>query len=92
LTYGAAGLSDKAGSVLDAIQNKDPDNPPALPLAWGYTGLGDKEKALNWLEEAFENRDHDLLFMQAPEFRQVLATEPRYQQLREKLKLEGPGT
>jgi hypothetical protein len=44
------------------------------------------------LEEAFENRDHDLLFMQAPEFRQVLATEPRYQQLREKLKLEGPGT
>jgi tetratricopeptide (TPR) repeat protein len=90
--YGAAGLSDKAGSVLDAIRSKDPEGPPALPLAWGYTGLGDKEKALDWLEKAFENRDYDLLFVQAPEFRRILAAEPRYQRLRAKMKLEGPGS
>jgi hypothetical protein len=89
-TYGAAGLADKARSVIEEIQSNDSDDPPALPLAWGYTGLGDKEMALDWLERAYENRDFDLVFVQAPEFRQVLAAEPRYQQLREKMRLEGP--
>ena len=73
--YGAAGLADKAKSVLEQIQNKDPDHPPPL----------------TWLEKALDNRDFDLLFMPAPEFRQGLATEPRYQQLLKKLRLEGSG-
>jgi tetratricopeptide (TPR) repeat protein len=89
-TYGAAGLADKARSVIEEIQSNNSDDPPALPLAWGYTGLGDKEMALDWLERAYENRDFDLVFVQAPEFRQVLAAEPRSQQLREKMRLEGP--
>jgi len=90
--YGAAGLIEKARSIVDAILARDSDNPPALALAWGYTGLGDKENALNWLEKAFRDRELDLIFIQAPEFRQVLGTEPRYQELRKKLRLEGPGS
>lgn len=90
--YGSAGETDKAKLVLEEIRNNEPYNPPAMPLAWGYTGLGDKEMALTWLDKAFQNRDFMLIFMQAPEFRQVLAGEPRYQQLREKLKLEGPAS
>jgi hypothetical protein len=46
--------------------------------------------ALDWLQKAYDERDLGFIYMQAPEFRRVLEDEPRYQELRHRLKLGAP--
>ena len=89
-TYGVAGRLDEAYRVIEDLEAKAAEKPvPAMAMAWAYTGVGDKDRALEWLEKGYQDRDVAMFYMQGPDFRQLLDDEPRYQELRRKMRL-GP--
>jgi DNA-binding winged helix-turn-helix (wHTH) protein len=50
-------------------------------IALVYAGLAEKDHAMEWLETAYRNRDHDLVFCKTwPQF-DVLRSDPRFQDL-----------
>lgn len=91
--YGVAGRLDDARIVIEKLEARAKEGSiPSMPMAWAYAGIGDKEQALDWLEEAYQKRDTGVIFMQSPEFRKALKDEPRFQELRRKLKLGPEGS
>ncbi len=46
-----------------------------------YPDLGDKEKALTWLEKCYKRREHDLVFSKVWPMFDSLRSDPRYQDL-----------
>ena len=60
----------------------------AFGVALAYTALGDKTKALDWLDKAYERREWDMREIK-PDFRlDSLRTEPRFRELLKKMNLE----
>ncbi|MGA2361465.1 MAG: protein kinase [Candidatus Aminicenantales bacterium] len=53
-----------------------------------YIYAGDKDHALEWLERAYEARDPNLPYLRLPQY-DSLRSEPRFQALFRRLKLEG---
>jgi TolB-like protein/Flp pilus assembly protein TadD len=72
--YGATGDQVKAQEILSdlAETSKDKYVPPTA-FASIYIGLGDNEKAISWLNKAFEEKISDLIY---------LNTSPEYDRLR----------
>jgi TolB-like protein/DNA-binding SARP family transcriptional activator/Tfp pilus assembly protein PilF len=54
--------------------------PPVVP-AFIYVGLGDKEKALDFLEQAYQRRDILLIWLKVRKHLDPLRDEPRFQDL-----------
>ncbi len=54
---------------------------PALEIAVIYSGLGEKDKALEWLHKAYETRSGLLLYLQAEPVFAALHAEPRFREL-----------
>ena len=50
-----------------------------------YLGLGEKEKALDWLEKAYENRDPIFWWIKGDQLYDSVRTEPRFQALMRKI-------
>ena len=50
-----------------------------------YTGLGDKDRALAWLEKAYEHRSIPLVFLQQEPVFDSLRSDRRFQQLLHRL-------
>lgn len=46
-----------------------------------YSDLGDKDKALFWLEKCYRGREHDLVFSKVWPMFNRLHSDPRYQDL-----------
>lgn len=65
-----AGKQQEARQALDELQK---GAAPAHVIAWVYIGLNEHERALMWLEKAYEERASDLVY---------LATDPIYDRLR----------
>jgi tetratricopeptide (TPR) repeat protein len=86
--YRKSGIKGFWQELIDL--NAQKRTPPALGstfLATGYAVLGDKAKALEYLEKAYAERDSDMEFLNAiPEFRS-LRFEPRFQELVRKVGL-----
>ncbi|MBA3784016.1 MAG: hypothetical protein H0X15_00510 [Acidobacteria bacterium] len=59
-----------------------------LGNAQKYTFLGDKEKALDNLEKAFESRAFLMVFVKADPLFDSLRSEPRYQEILRKMNLQ----
>ena len=59
----------------------------ALPIASLYVGLGKKEKALEWLEKAYEERAGFLVYLNVEPAFDPLRSEPRFQDLVRRMKL-----
>jgi adenylate cyclase len=55
---------------------------PAIP-ATVYLGLGERDKAFNWLEKAFEDRDPSLWWMPSDQLYDRVRDEPRFKALLE---------
>lgn len=53
---------------------------PAM-IAYVYLGLGDKETALDLLEETFEEKGGRLIYLQVDPWLDSLRDEPRFQEL-----------
>ena len=46
-----------------------------------YAQLNDKDRAFEWLQKAYEGREHDLVFANAWPLFDNLRSDPRYQEL-----------
>jgi len=57
---------------------------PALP-ATVYLGLGEKAKALDWMEKAFEDRDPSMWWINGEQLYDSVRNEPRFQAIMQKV-------
>jgi len=89
--YAMSGRQDEAMREIAALTDQsDPHFVSPVSLAAIYAGLGDKEKALAYLDRAIEVRDTSLpLQLLSPEF-DGLRAEPAFMGLRQKMGLEKP--
>ena len=56
-------------------------------MAAVYTGLGDKDQAFHWLNEACNNRDAWIIFLKVDPQWKSLRSDPRFDQMLERLDL-----
>jgi serine/threonine protein kinase/TolB-like protein len=81
-TYASMGRRREALKVLDALKN--PSVTPYVhpsSLAMVHVGLGEKEKAWEWLERGYEERDPLLTFIVVEPKWDPLRSDPRYADL-----------
>src|SRR5215469_2149039 len=80
--YGVAGDKSKA---LDSLRKLDEiarhRYVPAHYYAAIYTGLGDKDKAFEWLDKAYQERSEYLIFLNVEPMADPLRSDPRFQSL-----------
>jgi TolB-like protein/Tfp pilus assembly protein PilF len=83
--YGASGDRAKAEQILrdlDELAKKQYVSPASRGSV--YLGLGEKAKALDWIEKAYEDRD-PLLWWNADRLYDSVRNEPRFQALMQKV-------
>jgi serine/threonine-protein kinase len=87
--YGRSGMIEEAENFVAQLKAaaKTKDIAP-MAFAWAYTGMGEKDQAIDWLEKAYAERDGAIIFLRVPEFSDVLGDEPRYHALLRKMGLE----
>ena len=77
---GAGGRREEAVKMLRRyLEIRKPFTPFAV--ATFYAGLGDKDKALAWLERAFDEHGYSLLRLKVDPFFDSLRSDPRFQDL-----------
>ncbi len=54
---------------------------PSAALAIDYLNLGEKERALYWLERAFQNHTRDLIYLNVEPRYDPIRSEPRFQEI-----------
>jgi TolB-like protein/Flp pilus assembly protein TadD len=81
----STGRTSEARSVLNALKSLTNERyMPAYAVALVYAGLGDHERALEWLERAYTERDVHLIFLVVDPKWQPCASDPRFQRLVER--------
>jgi serine/threonine protein kinase/Tfp pilus assembly protein PilF len=91
LAGGAAGQPERARGVVEELRSRARTEYVAPTFfAWSFTGLGETETALGWVERACEETSPPLAMHQDTVLRS-LRVEPRFQDVRRRMKLE-PGS
>jgi tetratricopeptide (TPR) repeat protein len=57
-----------------------------FPVAWIYMGLGDKDRAFEWLEKAYEERTGRLAYLKVERAFDPLRSDPRFEDLVRRLR------
>jgi len=83
--YAEGGYREAMHRVADTVAARSPRT-HAKQVAGFYSLAGDKERALEWLERAFANRDPGMLYLRLPEFDSV-REDPRFQDLMRRMNL-----
>jgi tetratricopeptide (TPR) repeat protein len=91
-TYGTAealaGKKVDAEKMLDSLLNTLKQKyVSAYDIAMIYTGLGDTEKAFEWLEKAIEEHSYLLIYLDVDPILDSLRTDKRFDVLRKKMSL-----
>jgi TolB-like protein/Tfp pilus assembly protein PilF len=85
--YGVMGKTSDARRILNDLLDQERRGPfPALAIAQVYIGLGDKDRAFQWLNKAVEQRDLDLLLQYDSPYA-PLRSDPRFAGLLHRMKL-----
>jgi TolB-like protein/Tfp pilus assembly protein PilF len=85
--YGVMGKTADARRILNDFLDQDRRGPfPALAIAQVYIGLGDKDRAFQWLDKAVTQRDLDLLLQYDSPY-EPLRSDPRFAGLLHRMKL-----
>jgi TolB-like protein/Tfp pilus assembly protein PilF len=85
--YGVMGKTSEARRILSDLLDQERHGPfPALAIAQVYIGLGDKDRAFQWLNKAVEQRDLDLLLQYDSPYA-PLRSDPRFAGLLHRMKL-----
>ena len=87
--YSCSGRRDEAKKVLDelhGLSNKRYVSPFYIALI--YMGLGQNDQAFEWLEKAYEERDHWLETLKVHPMLDSLRSDPRFTKLLKKMRLE----
>ena len=84
--YAVAGREKEARQVLNKLHRMaERWYVPPVQIAFVHVGLGEKRPALDLLEEAYEQRSWELVFLQAEPWLDDLREEPRFIQLIKKM-------
>ncbi len=83
--YAVSGRKAEARKILNELkQQMKQRHVSPFNIAEIHTGLGEKDRAFEWLEKAFEERDEDLIFIRDP-ILDPLRPDPRFQSLLRRL-------
>lgn len=78
--YTAAGREADARRLLgEVLDLRRAGRASAIVVATAYLGRGDHPRALDWLEQAYEERDWQMVFLQTEPVFDPLRSEPRFQ-------------
>jgi TolB-like protein/Flp pilus assembly protein TadD len=85
--YGKIGRKDEALQILSQLrQAREQRYVEAYALAIVYLGLGDRNEALNWLEQGYRDRDgFNIAVIRVDPFLTPLHGDPRFEALAEKI-------
>jgi TolB-like protein/Tfp pilus assembly protein PilF len=85
--YGFSGNKMEADKILDQLKELSQERyVSAYSFALVYLGLGDKEQALGWLEQGYQDRaGSDIGYIRVDPFLDPLRGDPRFEALAEKI-------
>jgi pentatricopeptide repeat protein len=84
--YARGGRSTEALRVLGELtRRREAGYVPAAAFVNAYLGLGDYERALEWLDRAFDERSKILLHLKVHLFFDPLRNDPRYEALQRRM-------
>jgi TolB-like protein/Flp pilus assembly protein TadD len=87
--YAVSGQPEKALTLLKRMLDlRAKRYVDAYIIAGVYAGLGDKEKAFEWLNKAYEERAGQLIIIQVDHWIDNLRSDPRYKDLLKKMGFE----
>ncbi|MBI4547040.1 MAG: protein kinase [Ignavibacteriae bacterium] len=87
--YARAGKKNEAVKILDQLlESSQHGYDVSAGIAMVYTGLGDKDKAFEWLEKGFEEHHTLLSGLKVDPVWDILRSDPRYHALLKKINLE----
>ncbi len=90
LVYAIAGRVEEARKIAGELESQEKPGNHASALPYIYAALGDRDQALQWLEEAYRARVSNLVFIShAPEC-DNLQGDPRFQDLLRRIGLPQP--
>jgi len=79
---GVLGKRAEAMAILDELRARSKkEYVSPLYIAWIYIGLGEKDRAFEWLEKAYEERAFGLLFLKVGPGYNSLRSDPRFADL-----------
>ncbi len=81
-----AGKRTEALAAIDQLRAAGPPGlVPAMRIAIVYTGLGEKDEAFRWLEQAYKDRDPELLWLGTEPMFDPLHGDPRFADLLQRI-------
>ena len=84
--YGTIGQREEAMKILAQLkETRQHRYIDAYSLAVVYLGFGDREQALNWLEQGFQERSTWLAYIRIDPLLKPLHGDPRFEALAEKI-------
>jgi Flp pilus assembly protein TadD len=82
---GATADANKTLADLNTLANRQ--YVPSSAVALVFVGLGDRSKALDWLEQAYQEHDFAMVFLDVAPWFNGVRTEPRFEQLLRRMQL-----
>ena len=92
--YARAGLRDEAMELVSAlkqIETGERGYVPPFGLIWAHAALGDKDQAFALLEQAYEERQNRMVWLNVDPLLDPLRSDPRFQDLVRRVGLPAPG-
>jgi adenylate cyclase len=88
-SYGVAGKKDEAERIVTGFIEiyKNRYFPPMF-ISRVYAGMGEVDKAIEWLEKAYEERDPMFSFVKSAPSHDYMHTDPRFKAILKKMGLE----
>jgi serine/threonine-protein kinase len=86
-TFALTGRRREAEEALEELQVLSKRRyVSAFPIAWVYLGLGDKDRAFEWLEKAYLERAGRLIYLKVLRAFDPLRSDPRFQSLLDRMR------
>ena len=88
IAYTKNGQSQKAQPLVDQLKLISEENAATSPeysVGLYYSGIGQKEEALDWLERAYDSHDSELSWLKIEPMFKILLGDPRYEELLRKI-------
>ena len=88
IAYTKNGQIQKAQPLVDRLKLISEENAATSPeysLGLYYSGIGQKEEALDWLERAYDSHDSELSWLKTEPMFKILHGDPRYEELLRKI-------
>jgi TolB-like protein len=85
----AGNVDEALGSVDELLSRSTREPVPPRALVVLYAGLGDRDRASEWLRKAFEMRDPGLFWLRVNPLYDPLSSDPRFEEVLHRLGLRG---